>query len=391
MRLKDTNAVIVDAVRTPMGKAKGGQFRQVRAEALSVALVEALKLRNTNWQNSETDDLIWGCVNQTLEQGLNIGRRIVLMSGLSHTIPGQTVNRLCASSMQAVYNAVMNIRAGAGDTYIAGGVEHMGHVPMDHGVALDPASDRFYARASHQMGLTAELLARMNGISRQSQDDFALRSHRRALEAQTNNRWQLEIVPIEGLDQKGFLMMCDQDEVIRGDSTAEVLAALKPIFDPISGTVTAGSSSALSDGAAALLVMSAKKAQAAGLPIRAVIRAMSLTGCEPAVMGYGPVPATQKVLSLAGLDLEDIDLIEINEAFAAQTLAVIKALKLQDKIESCINISGGAIALGHPLGCSGARIITTLLNNLEHTNSRMGLATLCVGMGQGMAVVIERV
>ncbi len=391
MSLNPNDVVIVDAVRTPMGKSKNGMYRNVRAEKLSALLIEALKARNPGWKTEQTEDVIWGCVNQTKEQGMNIARNIALLAGLPRTAAGQTINRLCGSSMQALHTAAQAIMTGNGDVFVIGGVEHMGHVAMDHGVDLNPEASKFTAKASNMMGLTAEMLGRMHGISRQQQDEFGLRSHMKAWEATQQGRWKNEIVPIEGHDADGRKVLCEIDEVIRPETTLEGLQALKPVFDPRSGTVTAGTSSALSDGASAMLVMSAAKAQEMGLKPRAKIRAMAVAGCDAAIMGYGPVPATQKALARAGLTIDDIDYFELNEAFAAQSLPVIKDLKLMDKMEDKINLNGGAIALGHPLGCSGARITGTLLNVLEWKDGTLGVATMCIGLGQGIATVIERV
>lgn len=391
MSLHPRDAVIVDAVRTPMGKSKNGQYRHVRAEKLSSELLVALMARNPNFDPAETEDLIWGCVNQTKEQGLNIARNIGLLAGLPRNVAAQTVNRLCGSSMQALHTAVHNIATNNGDVFIIGGVEHMGHVAMDHGVDINPEVSKHIAKASYMMGLTAEMLGRMHGISRQQQDEFALRSHLKAWEATLEGRWKNEVVAIQGHDPKGFLVQCVIDEVIRQDANMETLQSLKPVFDPKNGSVTAGTSSALSDGAAAMLVMSAERAQALGLTIRAKVRATAVAGCDAAIMGYGPVPASKKALKRAGLSVEDIDYFELNEAFAAQSLPVLKDLKLLDKIEDRVNLNGGAIALGHPLGCSGARITGTLLNIMEGKGGSLGLATMCIGLGQGIATVIERV
>jgi acetyl-CoA acyltransferase len=391
MSLKPRDVVIVDAVRTPMGKSKNGQFRHVRAEQLSAHLIRALQLRNPGWKTDETEDVIWGCVNQTLEQGMNIARIAAMMGGLPRTVAGQTVNRLCGSSMQALHTAAGSIATGNGDIFVVGGVEHMGHVSMMHGIDIAPEVSKYAAKASGMMGLTAEMLGRLHGINRQQQDEFALRSHKKAWEATEQGRWKGEIVPIEGHDENGFRVLCEIDEVIRVDATLDGLASLKPVFDPKSGTVTAGSSSALSDGASALLVMSAERAKALGLKPRAKVRSMAVAGCDAAIMGYGPVPATQKALKRAGLSIDDIQVAELNEAFAAQSLPVLKDLKLLDKVEDKVNLNGGAIALGHPLGCSGARITGTLLNVMEWKDAQLGLATMCIGMGQGIATVLERV
>ena len=387
--LSPNDVVIVDGVRSAMGKTKNGMFRHVRADSLSAELVRALVLRN-QFDPNDIEDIIWGCVNQTLEQGLNIGRNIGLLADIPKTAGGQTVNRLCGSSMQALHTAAAQIMTNQGDTFIIGGVEHMGHVGMMHGVDLNPAASKHYAKASNMMGLTAEMLGRMNGITREEQDAFGLESHRRAWEATTEGRFKNEIIGIEGHDEAGRLQLCTVDEVIRPDATMEQMQKLRPAFDPKGGTVTAATSSALSDGASAMLVMSAQKAKDLGLKPRARIRSMAIAGCDAAIMGYGPVPATQKALKRAGLSLDDIQTIELNEAFAAQSLAVIKSMGLTDK-QDIININGGAIALGHPLGCSGARITVTLLNAMEQMDTEIGLATMCIGLGQGIATIIERV
>ncbi|MCL6268775.1 acetyl-CoA C-acyltransferase FadA [Sansalvadorimonas sp. 2012CJ34-2] len=391
MSLNPRDAVIVDAVRTPMGRSKNGMYRNVRAEKLSSELINALMARNPNWNIRETEDVIWGCVNQTKEQGMNIARNIAMMTDLPRDVAAQTVNRLCGSSMQALHTAAMGIQTGNGDVFVVGGVEHMGHVKMDHGIDLNPEGSKHYAKASNMMGLTAEMLGQLNGINRQMQDEFGVRSHQKAWEATQQGRWNNEIVPIEGHDANGFKVMCKIDEVIRPETSLEGLQGLRPVFDPKNGTVTAGTSSALSDGAAAMLVMSAERAQALGLNIRARVHSMAVAGCEAAVMGRGPVPATQKVLKRAGLSIDDIDVFELNEAFAAQSLAVMKELKILDRMEDKVNLNGGAIALGHPLGCSGARITGTLLNTMEQQDANFGLATMCIGLGQGIATVIERV
>ncbi len=387
--LSPNDVVIVDGVRSAMGKTKNGMFRHVRADSLSAELVRALVARN-DFDTNDVEDIIWGCVNQTLEQGMNIGRNICLLADIPATVGGQTVNRLCGSSMQALHTAAAQIMTNQGDTFIIGGVEHMGHVGMMHGIDLNPAASKHYAKASNMMGLTAEMLGRMNGITREEQDAFGLESHRRAWEATLEGRFNNEIIGIEGHDEAGRLQLCTVDEVIRPDATMEQMQKLRPAFDPKGGTVTAATSSALSDGASAMLVMSAQKAKDLGLKPRARIRSMAIAGCDAAIMGYGPVPATKKALKRAGLSLDDIQTIELNEAFAAQSLSVLKAMNLTDK-QDIININGGAIALGHPLGCSGARITVTLLNAMEQMDTEVGLATMCIGLGQGIATIIERV
>ena len=287
MSLNSRDVVIIDGVRSAMGRSKGGMFRNVRAEELSAALIRALLERNPGFEPAEVEDVIWGCVNQTLEQGMNVARNALLLAGLPHTVPGQTVNRLCGSSMQALHTAAAQIMTNQGDVFVIGGVEHMGHVGMTHGVDLNPAASKQYAKASNMMGRTAEMLGRMHGITREQQDQFALRSQLKAAEATSEGRFRNEIVGIEGHDANGVRVLCDVDEVIRGDTTLEGLASLKPVFDPRNGTVTAGSSSAISDGASAMLVMSAERAKSAGLKPRAKIRSMAVAGVDPAIMGYG--------------------------------------------------------------------------------------------------------
>ncbi|SIO23156.1 acetyl-CoA C-acyltransferase FadA [Salinivibrio sp. ES.052] len=385
------NVVIVDCIRTPMGRSKGGVFRNVRAEDLSAHLMKSLLARNPAVESTSIEDIYWGCVQQTLEQGFNIARNAALLAGIPHSVGATTVNRLCGSSMQALHDAARAIMVGDGDTFLIGGVEHMGHVPMNHGVDFHPGLSKSVAKAAGMMGLTAEMLGRMHGISREMQDQFAARSHARAHAATVEGRFREEIAPIEGHDADGLLTLVEDDEVIRPETTVESLAGLRPAFDPANGTVTAGTSSALSDGASAMLVMSEEKAKSLGLPIRARIRAMSVAGCDPSIMGYGPVPATKKALKRAGLSIDDIDLVELNEAFAAQSLPCVKDLGLMDKVDDKVNLNGGAIALGHPLGCSGARISTTLLHQMERQDATLGLATMCIGLGQGIATVFERV
>ncbi|SEA66514.1 acetyl-CoA C-acyltransferase FadA [Alkalimonas amylolytica] len=384
------NAVIVDCIRTPMGRSKNGIYRNIRAESLSAHVMASLLARNPQLDASEIDDIIWGCVQQTLEQGFNVARNASLLAGIPHSVPAATINRLCGSSMQALHDAVKSIQTGMGEVYLIGGVEHMGHVPMNHGVDFHPALATSVAKAAGMMGLTAELLGKMHGISRQQQDAFAARSHRLAHEATLQGRFKNEIIPTEGHDADGALRVFDTDEVIRPETTVEGLSQLRPVFDPANGTVTAGSSSALSDGASGMLVMSEDKAKALGLPIRAYVRGMGVAGCDPSIMGYGPVPASKKALKMAGVSISDIDYAELNEAFAAQALPVMKDLGLLEVAEQKVNLNGGAIALGHPLGCSGARISTTLLNVMEAKGGKYGLATMCIGLGQGIATVFER-
>lgn len=383
--------VVVDCIRTPMGRSKGGIFRNVRAETLSAHLMSKLVERNPNLDPNDIEDIIWGCVQQTKEQGFNIARNAQLLTDIPRSTGAVTVNRLCGSSMQALHDATSGIMSGRGDVYMIGGVEHMGHVPMDFNLDFHPGIAKHTARASGSMGMTAELLGRQNGITREMQDAFGARSHQRAHQATLDGRWASEIVATQGHDVDGILKSISVDETIRPDSTAGSMSTLRPVFDPVNGSVTAGTSSALSDGASAMLIMSADKAKALGLTPRAKIRAMAVAGCDAAIMGYGPVPATQKALKRAGMTMADIELAEFNEAFAAQALSCIKQLGWIDSYEDKVNLNGGAIALGHPLGCSGSRISTTLINLMEANDKSIGLATMCIGLGQGIATVFERV
>lgn len=390
MSLNPRDVVVIDCVRTPMGRAKNGCFRNVRAETLSATLIDALFERNPKLDPKEVEDVIWGCVNQTKEQGFNVARQISLLTRVPHESGAQTVNRLCGSAMSAIHTAAQAIMTGNGDVFMVGGVEHMGHVPMTAGFDHNPAASKYTAKASNMMGLTAEMLAKMHGITREQQDEFAARSHRLAQEATLEGRFKNEIVPVEGHDENGFKTLIEHDETIRPETTVESLGKLKPAFDPKNGTVTAGTSSQLTDGASAMVLMSAERAEALGLKPIAKIRSMAVAGCDPAIMGYGPVPATKKALKRAGLKVEDIDFWELNEAFAGQSLPVLKDLKLQGVMEEKVNLNGGAIALGHPLGCSGARISTTLLNVMQSKGGKLGVSTMCIGMGQGIATVWER-
>ena len=383
--------VVVDCIRTPMGRSKGGIFRNVRAETLSAHLMSKLIERNPNLDPNDIEDIIWGCVQQTKEQGFNIARNSQLLTNIPRSTGAVTVNRLCGSSMQALHDATSGIMSGRGDVYMIGGVEHMGHVPMDFNLDFHPGIAKHTARASGSMGMTAELLGRQNGITREMQDAFGARSHQRAHQATLDGRWASEIIATQGHDVDGVLKSITVDETIRPDSTAGSMSTLRPVFDPVNGSVTAGTSSALSDGASAMLIMSADKAKALGLTPRAKIRAMAVAGCDAAIMGYGPVPATQKALKRAGMTMADIELAEFNEAFAAQALSCIKQLGWIDSYEDKVNLNGGAIALGHPLGCSGSRISTTLINLMEDKDKSIGLATMCIGLGQGIATVFERV
>ncbi len=390
MSLNPRDAVIVDFGRTPMGRSKGGMHRNTRAENMSAHLIDSLLARNEAINPAEVEDVIWGCVNQTLEQGWNIARMASLLTRIPHTSSAQTVSRLCGSSMSALHTAVQAIQTNNGDVFVIGGVEHMGHVSMMHGVEPNPQLSLYAAKASGMMGLTAEMLGKMHGITREQQDAFGERSHRLAHKATVEGKFKDEIIPMEGYDENGFLKVFDYDETIRPDTTIEGLAALRPVFDPKNGTVTAGTSSQITDGASCMIVMSAQRAKDLGLEPLAVVRAMAVAGVDPAIMGYGPVPSTQKALKRAGLTMDDIDFVELNEAFAAQSLPVLKDLKLLDKMDEKVNLYGGAIALGHPFGCSGARICGTLLNVMRQNNGRLGLATMCIGLGQGISTLFER-
>ncbi|MEC8908886.1 MAG: acetyl-CoA C-acyltransferase FadA, partial [Pseudomonadota bacterium] len=368
MSYNPKDVVVVDAVRSPMGRSKGGVFRNVRAETISANLINALFERNPDVNPALVEDIIWGCVNQTKEQGFNVARQIGLMTVVPKEAGALTVNRLCGSAMSAIHTAAQAIQTGNGDVFVVGGVEHMGHVDMQHGFDHNPEASKYSAKASNMMGLTAEMLGKMHGITREQQDEFAARSHRLAHKATQEGKFENEIVPMYGHDADGKEVLVTKDETIRPETTAESLSGLRPAFDPKGGTVTAGTSSQITDGASAMLLMSYEKAQELGLKPRARILGMAVAGVDAAIMGYGPVPATKKALKRAGLETTDIDYWELNEAFAAQSLPCIKDLKLKDIAEDRINIHGGAIALGHPLGCSGARISTTLINVLEQNN-----------------------
>lgn len=391
MNYRDDDALIIDCVRTPMARSKHGVFRHVRADDLAADLVDALLARNPAVDPATIEDVIWGCVNQTEEQGWNVARMMSLLTVIPHEVGAQTVSRLCGSSMSALHTAAQAIRADCGDVFVVGGVEHMGHLPMDKGVDPNPRLSKHVARAAGMMGITAEGLARKYGISREEQDAYALRSHRLAARAQLEGRWQHEIVARRGHDAEGRSILVDADTTIRADTTLEGLAALKPAFDPRHGTVTAGNSSQIADGASAMILASGRCSRELGLRVRARIRAMAVIGIDPSIMGHAPVPVTKKVLARAGLALADIEAIEINEAFAAQILPVLKDLRLLDALDDRVNLHGGAIALGHPFGCTGTRILTTLVNVMEQRDLTLGLATMCIGLGQGIATVIERV
>ncbi|HEY5658400.1 MAG TPA: acetyl-CoA C-acyltransferase FadA [Myxococcota bacterium] len=390
MSLEPRDAVIVDFARTPMGRFKGGCFRNRRAEDLSADLVNALFARNPSVDPAEVEDVIWGCVNQTLEQGFNIARMFSLLTVIPHSAAAQTVSRLCGSSMAALHTATQAILTGNGDLFVVGGVEHMGHLSMTHGLDPNPRLSKHVAKAAGMMGLTAEFLGRMHGISREDQDRFGERSHRLAHAATVQGHFAREILPMEGHDDQGRKVLVRTDETIRPDTTVEGLAKLPPVFDPKHGTVTAGTSSQITDGASAMLVMSAARAQSLGVAPVAKVRAMAVAGVDPSIMGYGPVPATKKALERAGLSMDDIDFVELNEAFAAQALPVLKDMGLLGQMDERVNLYGGAIALGHPFGCSGTRITGTLLSVMRQREGTLGVSTMCIGLGQGITTVLER-
>lgn len=382
-------AVIVDAVRTPIGRAhpERGVYRATRGDDLAVAVVRAL-VERTGIDPVEIEDVLLGCTQQQGEQGLNLARLVALMADLPATVGGASVNRLCGSSLQALNQATHAIQSGAEDVQIVGGVEHMQHFPMDSGVDLNPRLFEYTSKGALMMGVTAEFLAQSQGISREDQDAFALASHQKATMAAEAGLFENEIVPQPGRDENGLLVEVEQDQCVRADTSVEQLANLRPAFMPGIGTVTAGNSSPLNDGASAMLVLSEEKAASLGLTPIAKIRSTAVAGVDPCVMGTGPVPATKKALTRAGIELSDIDLIELNEAFAAQSLACMRMLKLD---EAKVNVHGGSIAIGHPLGASGTRITTTLLHAMVAKEATLGLATMCIGAGQGIATVVERV
>lgn len=381
-------AVVVDCVRTPIGRSHKnmGVYREVRGDDLAVAVIRAL-VRRTAIDPAEIEDVVMGVTGQQGEQGFNVARIISLMSGLSAAAGGTTINRLCGSSLQAINQAAHAIMTGAEDVQIVGGMEHMLRVPMETSVYVNPRLYETTPQDALLMGNTAEYLAQSCGISRRQQDEYSVRSHQRAAAAQESGGFKREIVPVGGHDRKGNAITVDTDQCVRPDCNIDLLAGLNPAFLPVTGTVTAGNSSPLNDGAAALLMMSAEKAQALGLKPLVKVRCTAVTGVDAREMGLGPIGATEKVLRRGGLQLSDIDLIELNEAFASQVLACLQRWNID---EERLNVRGGAIAIGHPLGASGARIATTLIHNMIDRNANLGLATMCIGVGQGIATVFER-
>lgn len=383
------HAVVIDGVRTAIGRAhkEKGVFRDVRSDDLAVAVVEAL-IERTGIDPGEIEDLVLGNTQQQGEQGFDVARHVVLMAKLPVATGGATINRLCGSSLQALNQATHAIMAGFEDVQIVGGLEHMHHIPMDQDIDVNPKLFHRTSKGALHMGVTAEFLAQTQGISREEQDAFAMRSHLRAAAATQKGEFKGEIVPVWGRNEAGERTLAEVDQCIRPDCSMEGLAALKPAFMPGMGTVTAGNSSPLNDGAAALLVMSEEKAKSLGLKPLVRVLATAVVGVDPSVMGTGPVPATQKALKRAGLQVSDIDVIELNEAFASQSITCMRMLGLD---EERVNVRGGAIAIGHPLGASGARIATTLIHNMIDRDATLGLATMCIGVGQGIATLFERI
>jgi len=402
-----TDAFILDGVRTAVGNI-GGQLSEVRADDMAAHVIAALVARHPRLDPGRVTDVILGCANQAGEDNRNVARMALLLAGLPVSVPGETVNRLCASGMSAAASAARAVRLGEGDFFVAGGVENMTRAPyvMSKGTKafardvqlfdtslgwrfINPTLEERYGVDS--MGQTAENVAEQYGVSRGDQDAFAVRSQQKAAAARAAGRFTPEIAPLHVPQRKGEPARVDTDEFIRPETTAATLAKLRCVFrSDGKGSVTAGNSSGLNDGAAALLIASARGADEIGATPMTRIVAMAVAGVEPRHMGIGPVPATARALALAGLTLDRIDVIELNEAFAAQSLACLRELGLADD-DARVNPNGGAIALGHPLGMSGARLLLTASHELQRTGGRYALATMCVGVGQGMATILERV
>lgn len=395
------HAVIVLALRTPVGKY-GGALRDVRPDDLGAVIIKAVVDRS-GIDPAAIEDVMWGCANQAGEDNRNVGRMSALLAGLPQSVPGNTINRLCGSSLDAIIQAARAIWSGDAHTIIAGGVESMSRAPYSvpknqsggygnitaYDTALgwrypNPAMEKLFPLES--MGETAENLAAKYSISRAEQDEFAYQSHTKAVQAQRESMFANEIIPVRIDRKKGEPTVVAQDEGPRPDTSLEKLSTLPPAFRK-NGTVTAGNSSSLNDGAAALLIMNEDKAKQLGLKPMARIVSTGIAGVDPRYMGIGPVPASRRALDKAGLTFNDIDLVELNEAFAAQSIAVIRDLNIPF---NKLNPNGGAIALGHPLGCSGARIMTTLVHEMQRRDVRYGLATMCIGVGQGIAVIVEK-
>lgn len=396
---------IIEAVRTAIGNFGGG-LSAVRADDLAAVPIKALLAKYPQLDPSLIDDVILGCHNQAGEDNRNVARMALLLAGVPHTVPGETVNRLCSSGMSAIIHAHRAIQANDGDIFIAGGVEHMTRSPWVISKTAKPFGNdaqmfdssfgwRFVnpkmkdLYGTDAMGQTAENLVALYNISREDQDLFAYRSQQKAYQAQQSGYFAEEITPVEIVDKKGQITFFDQDEFIKGTTTLEKLGNLRPAFKKDNGTVTAGNSSGLNDGAAAMLLASEAAVEQHGFRPRGRVLSSAVVGVEPRIMGIGPVEAAKKALRKAGLTLDQMDIIEFNEAFASQCLAVMRQLDLSDN-DARINPHGGAIALGHPLGMSGTRIIQTALHALETANKKYALAAMCVGVGMGYAVVIER-
>ncbi|MBW8746663.1 MAG: acetyl-CoA C-acyltransferase [Acidobacteria bacterium] len=388
-------AVIVSSIRTPVGKAGRGSLATTRPDDLAATAIEGAFARVPQLDKSEVDDVVLGCAHPEAEQGMNVARIASLRAGLPVEVSAMTVNRFCASGLQAIAQAADRIRGGGASVVVAGGTESMSMIPMGgHKISANPWLIDNMPAAYLSMGLTAERVSERFHISREDADSFALASHQKALKAIAEGRFTDEIVPVEWTERTpkaGSAKPVEQtrsfqiDEGPRADTSAEALAKLKPVFH-VKGTVTAGNSSQTSDGAAASIVISAERAAALGMKPMARFVAFATAGCAPEVMGIGPVHAVPKVLKIAGLKLEDIGLVELNEAFAAQALAVIRELGLDP---GKVNVNGGAIALGHPLGCTGAKLTATLLHEMQRRKVRYGLVTMCVGGGMGAAGIFE--
>ena len=381
------NAVIIDAVRTPVCRAhpEKGWFRNVRSDELGVIVLQEL-VRRTGIDPSEVEDVILGCATQTGEQAMNVARYITLMAGFPYHVAAQTINRQCASGLTAIHSAAQSIMSGCGDVFIAGGIESMTHLPEGFGSDLNPRRLDFVDPTSVSMGLAAENLAEMFSISRQEQEEFALWSHQKAVAAQEEGRFVKEIVPVEVVENDGSRRIINQDQNPRPYTTLEIMAAFNPITRP-DGTITSATVSFASDGAATVLLTSEERARSLGLRPKARVVSMAAVGVDPKITGYGTVAAARKALERAGLSIDDIDLVEINEAFSVVAMACMREMGLP---EEKVNPNGGAVALGHPMGATGAKLVTTLVHEMERRGSRYGLATVGVGMGQGEAVVLER-
>ncbi len=379
-------AVIVDAVRTPIARAHAdkGWFKDIRSDELGVIVIREL-LKRTNVAPGLIEDVVLGCANQTGEQAMNMGRYIAIMAGLPFEVAAQTINRQCASSMTAVHSAAQAIMTRCGDIFIAGGVESMTHLPEGAGAHLNPKRFQFVDRSSSSMGLTAENLAEMYNISRQEQEEFALRSHQKAIAAQEEGRFKAEMVPVKVPSNNGGKELIDRDQNPRSYTSLELMAALEPIALP-GGTITAATASPASDGASAIMLMSREKSAELGLKPKAKVVSMAVAGVDPRLMGLGIIDATRKAVERAGLTIGDIDLAELNEAFAVVAMVAIMELGID---EEKVNPNGGAVALGHPMGCTGARLVTTLVHEMTRRQVKYGLAAMCVGMGQGAATVLE--